>query len=312
MTIYRVVVDPIKQLPRQFIVNLVIWLAIACVLLTDGLWICIERVHVDHTENIVSSLVFIILAFSFVSFVSYKLKLKCKATVYIFSNVFCQLSCQAIGFAFLSYLAAHIALPLVDAKLIRADAALGFDWLYYIYWVDTWPASLLQILKIAYYSFLMQAAIMPFLLLAYRLPDHAQRFIIILFLSVLSCIVCATFLPALGGYNYYGIDVHALHHIDPTVIRADQGTITKVRTYPLEIIFPLKGIICFPSFHAAGAILLIYLSAPMCCLRWLLIPFNILMLVSCPHEGGHYLVDVLAGVFIAFFGIYVAERMLPR
>ena len=64
----------------------------------------------------------------------------------------------------------------------------------------------------------------------------------------------------------------------------------------------LDGIVAFPSFHTALAVLLTHahrggvLFCPVAAL-------NAVMLVSVPSEGGHYLSDVLAGAAIAVMAI---------
>jgi membrane-associated phospholipid phosphatase len=73
-----------------------------------------------------------------------------------------------------------------------------------------------------------------------------------------------------------------------------------------------QGIVSFPSYHAAVAILL---TAALRRHRWLFpaaCVLNGLMLVSTLSTGGHYLVDVLAGACIAWISQRVAQRDLER
>jgi len=298
-----------KNLPtRQFVVNRWVWFGIASVLVFDGLALWFQHVRVQNSENIISALAFIIVVSGLISLAAYMQR---NDTVCIFGNVLSQLACQGMGIGFLSYIAATTNLPLADAALVRVDAALGFDWQHYIYWLDTLPASWHAVFRFTYNSFKWQLVMVPFLLLAYRQLTHAQRFIIVLFLSAIISIGLAALFPALGAYNYFGIDAHSLHHIDPTFIREEQGTLAFIRAHPAEIILPLRGVICFPSFHAVVAILLIYVSLPLRFVRLGLVPFNIIMLIATISEGGHYLIDVLLGIAISAGCIYIAERVLP-
>jgi membrane-associated phospholipid phosphatase len=72
-------------------------------------------------------------------------------------------------------------------------------------------------------------------------------------------------------------------------------------------LFHLNGVLTFPSFHAASAILYAWGAWP---IRWLR-PFSLLgngaMLLSTPIGGGHFLVDVLAGIVVATAAIYAAR-----
>ena len=77
-------------------------------------------------------------------------------------------------------------------------------------------------------------------------------------------------------------------------------------------IFPLlalKGIITFPAFHAASAILLTYPCRHCKPLFGAVRVINGLMLISIPTEGGHYLVDVIAGVLVAVLSIFAFRKM---
>ena len=77
----------------------------------------------------------------------------------------------------------------------------------------------------------------------------------------------------------------------------------------------LVGILTFPSFHAASAALYIWAFSPLRWLRLLLVPCNILMIAASPVGGGHYFVDVFAGIAVSAAAIVVTLRisyMHPR
>jgi membrane-associated phospholipid phosphatase len=78
-----------------------------------------------------------------------------------------------------------------------------------------------------------------------------------------------------------------------------------------SIPYPGAGIVTFPSYHSAVAVILMYASWPYRWLRLVIVPLNIAVLLSTPFNGGHYLSDVLGGVAIAYLGIILAERLLP-
>ena len=71
----------------------------------------------------------------------------------------------------------------------------------------------------------------------------------------------------------------------------------------------LVGILTFPSFHAASAALYIWAFSPLRWLRLLLVPCNILMIAASPVGGGHYFVDVFAGIAVSAAAIVVALRI---
>ncbi len=69
----------------------------------------------------------------------------------------------------------------------------------------------------------------------------------------------------------------------------------------------LNGIIAMPSFHAASAVLLAWGYGGVKWLRWPFLALNIVMLVSAVPIGGHYLVDIVAGVAVACLSILLAN-----
>jgi membrane-associated phospholipid phosphatase len=70
-----------------------------------------------------------------------------------------------------------------------------------------------------------------------------------------------------------------------------------------------QGIITFPSLHAALALIVTVALWPIPVLRWLGVATNTLMLVSIPVDGGHYFIDVLAGLAIAWASLLAAKRI---
>ncbi|WP_315763982.1 phosphatase PAP2 family protein [Sphingomonas sp. Y38-1Y] len=65
----------------------------------------------------------------------------------------------------------------------------------------------------------------------------------------------------------------------------------------------LCGLIAFPSFHAAAAVLFIWASWPTGRLRLFFVPINLMMLAATPTTGGHYLIECIAGVGVALLAI---------
>jgi membrane-associated phospholipid phosphatase len=75
------------------------------------------------------------------------------------------------------------------------------------------------------------------------------------------------------------------------------------------------GIVTFPSMHAAIAVIYIYCARHRLWALLVLAPWNLMMLASTPTVGGHYLVDVIAGIAIALasIGLYRAfQRRQPQ
>jgi hypothetical protein len=69
----------------------------------------------------------------------------------------------------------------------------------------------------------------------------------------------------------------------------------------------MEGIITWPSFHAVFAVLTPYVHRPPMRTFVPVAAVNVLMLIAIPTNGCHYLVDVLAGLALAFMSIMVVR-----
>lgn len=292
---------------RQYRVNRYLWAAILALIVIDaGLVYWLDwAVRVPALMNFV----LILGACAVVSLIH--AYVKPDPVLFLFGNVIGQMICAGFALGFFSYLSATTALPLTDKGLIAADALLGFEWRSYVVWVDS-HARLSSLFTFAYRSFGFQIVAFLCLLFAYKHAAHAQRVAIVFFVSAFTCIVLSAVWPAVGGYVYYDIDPNHFVNLHPAAGRVHEQVLLALRDHSLKAVsFPMQGIITFPSFHSALAIMLIYASWPFTRLRLAMIPLNIAMIFATPTDGGHYLVDVLAGIFIAGAAIAFARRLLP-
>ena len=122
---------------------------------------------------------------------------------------------------------------------------------------------------------------------------------------VLTCAVFF-FTPAKAAFDFYlhngpGTPKNALDYAG-IMSRLRDGSLTELE------LSSMGGIVTFPSFHAAMAILFVWAVWP---IRWARIPMlaaNGLMWVSAIPIGGHYLVDLLGGSLIAVASILLVAR----
>jgi hypothetical protein len=202
-----------------------------------------------------------------------------------------------------SYLIVSTNAELVDESLARWDRALGFDWPQVFLWLQQQP-KLDRILAVAYASVIPQIiVVIAYLSLTNRHKTLAEfngafvvSFLIIEFVSA--------FFPAAGPFKYYAGVVHAdasmLSHFEPLRSGA-------LRTIDL---FATQGLISIPSFHAILAILLIYAMRETR-MRMVFLWVNIVVIVSTPTRGGHYLVDLIAGAFTVLLVIGMWKVRIP-
>lgn len=210
------------------------------------------------------------------------------------------------GAATLSYLVVSTNAPLVDAQLAAWDSALGFDWLAMSSWLQTHP-PVQTVLHFAYHSGLVQLVLVVLFLGFSSRPERLDEFMRLFIVGTLLTILLSGLLPAAGAWKYHvptgSFDLSTLSHFE--LLRDG-----RMRDIPLR---EMQGLIAMPSLHTAMAVLFVY---AMRCTRLVVPVFvvNVAMLVSTPVDGGHYVVDVLAGAVLAI-GMIVLERrhsMHPR
>jgi membrane-associated phospholipid phosphatase len=204
-----------------------------------------------------------------------------------------------------SYLVSASAAPLADDALAAADRTIGFDWLAWFSWVHERRIVTL-VLKAAYFSAMPQLALIPIYLALTGQAQRNVRLIWELMLSLAVIVPLSGLIPAASAWVHYAVTdlIPAVHMPDFTALRS--GTLRQISLARME------GLITFPSFHTTLAVLFV------AALRRHGLAFatgaivNGLMLLSIPSEGGHYLVDVIAGAVVAVAAIGVAARIEAR
>jgi hypothetical protein len=106
------------------------------------------------------------------------------------------------------------------------------------------------------------------------------------------------FAPSLGKVDHLGGYIETL-----TTIRSGLWTILDYSRN--------EGIVTFPSFHVTLSIRLVYAVRRHPRVLAVLVPLNVLLIAAIPTVGGHYLLDLPAGVIVAVASI-AATRALRR
>lgn len=195
------------------------------------------------------------------------------------------------------------ALPLADKRLIAADAVLGFDWLSLWHWIEQRPALIPPMTRI-YYTLDWQPFLLFILLFVTNRGDRCWTFLNAWVAGLVIVVAIYPLFPAQGALNYFGVaqlSPHAAAFL-PIMEGLRDGTL---RTIDGRV---LQGMVTFPSFHAAAAI---YLAWGYADFKWLRVPFimlNLAMLLTAIPIGGHYLVDIIAGVLLAGITLIGAIR----
>lgn len=196
--------------------------------------------------------------------------------------------------------AASSALPLTDQLLARADALLffGFDRRLLMEQLAG-QAMFFDLVRPIYHGLLPQPFLILFFLCVSARTRFAWTFALAWGLTLGLSLAIFPFFPA------YGTPPYALDFID---------TLTAARDGSLRVLdqSALTGIITFPSFHAAAAVVLGWAGSKIRLVGPLFVGFNVLMFGSALVGGGHYLIDLVAGALIGVAGIMAAQAIQRR
>jgi hypothetical protein len=212
----------------------------------------------------------------------------------------------------LSYVAASANLPLQDATFAYYDQLLGLDWRAYYNFVMHRPA-LIPYAYIGYAMIGLLPIVIPIVLGLTRCYARLQNFTMACILSVCATAVISAILPAIGTYQQYGLAAESLNfNASGYLVQLRELPIVRDGSLRSLYITHLGGIVTFPSFHAAAAILDMWALWGV----WWMRPFGVIanvgMLLATPLIGGHYFIDVFAGAGIAVLAIATAKMLKGR
>jgi hypothetical protein len=198
----------------------------------------------------------------------------------------------SIAAAIFTYLNATLAFPLVDSELARIDAGLGFSWPAWFQFVNS--HSLLKVLFAIIYAILLPECAASIVYFAHRgRSDRIAEFLWGALLSILITAPISGIVPALGAFVHFGVPGPAEATYLPHLLALREGTASSFSMNQLQ------GIITMPSYHTVLAILIVYAFRGCGRLFTLVLVLNSVMLLTLPSEGGHYLIDLIAGGAIA-------------
>jgi hypothetical protein len=265
----------------------------------DGLWVVLGHFRLDGGAYFGSSLLALVLLAGGCFY--RRMRPDPRLAAMLLGTAF--LLAFSLAASVLNYLLLTRAGARIDLQLATLDRALGFDWPRVMAWMAQHPL-LNQVAMMAYSSMLPQVALLT-ILLAAREPERVYRFLLAVALSALACIAIWGFAPSFGAFSVYPPP-------PPMMLALDQA-------YAHELVRLLhdgpglmsprdtKGLIGFPSYHAVLALLVAWHARKLPFLRWPAILLNGAVLLATPVQGGHHLLDVLAGFPVAALALFIAE-----
>jgi membrane-associated phospholipid phosphatase len=205
------------------------------------------------------------------------------------------------------YLATSAGMPLLDPSLDAIDRAIGFDWYSFLAMANAHPA-VSTIFVSAYWStgpvLLGTLFILCFRGDVYRLSE----FLAVLALCSLCTGVLMVLVPAAGAFTQHASVGDIFSHWP--FFRTFQAL--RSDAIPIVDFSKSEGLVTFPSFHTVLAIITTYALRDLRILFWIILALNSLVIVSTLPEGGHYLVDVIAGILVAGVSIIIVAAVEAR
>ncbi|MBZ9862924.1 phosphatase PAP2 family protein [Mesorhizobium sp. CA12] len=207
------------------------------------------------------------------------------------------------------YLASATDRPLMDQTLAALDAAIGFDWRAFLDLTNKQPL-VAGMLVFAYHALARQLPLL-FLLLAFAKRLRLTEFIALLAVSSAVTAILMSLVPAAGAYAYF--QPRPIDFSNFTV-RAGMWHFTELMRLrsgePFNLLVTRsEGLVTFPSYHTALGIMVVYALRDYRWLFWSVGCLNAVMIVSTLPEGGHHLIDVIAGAVVAVASIVVVRTI---
>jgi membrane-associated phospholipid phosphatase len=212
------------------------------------------------------------------------------------------------AFSALNYMLLTVAGPRIDLQLAAIDRALGFNWPRAMMFMAQHPLLDL-LLRCCYDSVLPQIALVVLVLGWARQADNVFRFCLSVAIGAIVTVFFWTLFSSFGAFSVY--------HLPPAVAsrlhleldsKYASDLVDLLRNGPGQISpRSARGLIGFPSFHAALAMMAAWYAGRVRSLRWPALILNVCVMISTPIQGGHHLIDVVAGIGVAAFAIAVSE-----
>jgi len=202
--------------------------------------------------------------------------------------------------AIFTYLTATLPFPLTDRELVGIDAGLGFTWPAWFHFVNSHP--LLKGLFVILYTSLLPECAASILYFAHRRRnDRIAEFLFGALISILITATISGIFPALGAFAHFRVPGPAWATYSSHLLALREGAAASFSVNEFQ------GIITMPSYHTVLAILIIHAYRGCGRLFALVLALNGLMLLSLPSEGGHYVIDVIAGVAVVAVTIAITS-----
>jgi len=220
---------------------------------------------------------------------------------------------SAASLNIINYFGLTVTGPRIDNLLAAMDRAMGVDWLAMMGFAADHPRFNMALL-IAYELSVWQITAL-IILLGWKDRDGTiEQLCLALITSGLITVGIWILYPSFGAITIYGLPRSIAERL-PLSLNLDYArALLYLQAHGPGYISPgtVKGLVGFPSFHTAQAIIAIWYARRLKRFFYPFLAFNILVVASTPIQGGHHVVDVIGGLAVAAFAIWFASTAARR
>jgi signal transduction histidine kinase len=215
---------------------------------------------------------------------------------------------MSTSFSVLNYLLLTVAGQRIDLALATLDRALGVDWPTMMAWTAQHPLTDMG-LQLVYISVLPQIAVLVLCLGFFGKPEQIYRLCISVAAGAAISIAVWTAAPSFGAFSVYDLPPNVTDHLALALDGRYAHALVGLLVHGPGHISPAaaKGLIGFPSYHAVLALLVVWYARSIPVARWIALGVNLAVLIATPIQGGHHVVDVLAGFAVAVLAVRAAD-----
>jgi len=216
---------------------------------------------------------------------------------------------MSVSFSILNDLLLTIARPRIDEPLAAIDRAMGVDWPAMMAWAAAHPWTN-AVLQLCYISVLPQIAVVVLCLGFRSEPAGIYKLCVAVACGAGISMAVWTAAPSFGAFSVYDLPPAVSGHIALALDGRYGRQLVYLLAHGPGFISPsaAKGLIGFPSYHAVLALLVVWYARSVPVVRWLALCVNAVVLVATPIQGGHHVIDVIAGFAVAALAVWLADR----
>lgn len=214
---------------------------------------------------------------------------------------------------FLALVAMATPFPPQDKLLSETSAAIGFDYTAIMRWIAERPPTG-RLMQLSYMICGPMIFAAPIVLAWTRQFSRLRRFVTLYALLITLCVTISFLVPARGFALYAPLPADVARALPGGAATFFGAIADGFRYGALRTLDPayFQGVVEFPSFHTATALLTIYAFWRTRFLWVVALAGNVMVLLSVVPIGGHYIWDVVAAALLFFAALPLVRRWDER